>query len=164
MSFTSIDFRRTMGHFATGINVVTTVLDGTYYGITVNAFCSVSLEPPQALICIDKTTYTHEVLKKSKVFAVSMLSGEQQYLSERFAQHDSTGGKTFDDLNLRALETGSPVFEKALAYLDCKIVAEYEGGDHTIFLGEVLALGYSEAQNPAPLLYYCSEYRILDEK
>jgi flavin reductase (DIM6/NTAB) family NADH-FMN oxidoreductase RutF len=165
MSFTPLDFRHTMGHFATGINVVTTVLDGTLYGITVNAFCSVSLTPPQVLICIDKTANTHDILQKSGVYAVNMLDESQKNLSERFARRDTEGGKTFADIDYYTAETGCPIFSNALARMECKIVAQYEGGDHTIFLGEVLNLSYqdSETKEALPLLYYRSNYRSLTE-
>jgi flavin reductase (DIM6/NTAB) family NADH-FMN oxidoreductase RutF len=158
MSFSSFDFRRAMSHFATGITVVTTAHDGINYGITVNAFCSVSLEPPLVLICIDKTTYPHNVLKLSKFYGVNMLSEEQQYLSQRFANRESMS--SFEDLKFFTITTGAPLLEETLASLDCRVVAEHDGGDHTIFVAEVLALRYTGEDETEPLLYYRSNYRF----
>jgi flavin reductase (DIM6/NTAB) family NADH-FMN oxidoreductase RutF len=94
-----------------------------------------------------------------------MLDASQQNLSERFARRDAEGGKSFTDIDFYTAETGSPIFNNALARMECKIIAQYEGGDHTIFLGEVLNLGYqdSEAKEALPLLYYRSNYRTLTE-
>ncbi len=164
MSFSSQDFRRAMGHFATGITTVTTVLDGKYYGITVNAFCSVSLNPPLVLISIDKTTKTHAVLAQSRVYAVNILSENQQEYSARFARREGDSVKTFDDIKFTTGETGSPLFEEALAYADCRVVAEYEGGDHTLFMAEVLDIHYNQSEKiPEPIIYYRSNYRSLKD-
>lgn len=164
MSVSPQDFRKAMGHFATGITTVTTVLDGKHYGITVNAFCSVSLTPPLVLISIDKSTKTHAVLLQSRVYAVNFLSQEQQHFSERFARREGDSVKTFDDIKFTTGETGSPLFEEALAYADCRIVTEYEGGDHTLFMAEVLDLHYNQSEEiPDPVLYYRSKYRYLKD-
>lgn len=170
-------FRRAMSYFATGITVVTTVHQNLFYGITVNAFCSVSLDPPLVLISIDKTSQTHSIIQQSKVYAVNILTAEQQYLSERFARKD-TDQKSFADILLRTAQTGAPLFDECMVRLDCRVVAEYEGGDHTLFLGEVLSLAYPQTasldgahaqgglegqgiQEPEPLLFFRSQYRSL---
>ena len=168
MSFTAPEFRRTMARFATGVTVVTTAFEDNFYGLTVSAFCSVSLSPFLVLISIEKTSQTHAVLHKSQVYAVNILTAQQQYLSERFARKDAEGKKTFADIKLHTAETGAPLFDEALAYIDCRVVAPYDGGDHTLFLGEVVNLHYNDQIDPAgqelpPLLYFRSQYCTTQE-
>ena len=168
MSFTAPEFRRALARFATGVTVVTTVFEDMFYGLTVSAFCSVSLNPFLVLISIEKTSQTHDILHKSQVYAVNILTAQQQYLSERFARKDVEGGKTFADIKLHTAETGTPLFDEALAYIDCRVIAEYDGGDHTLFLGEVVNLYYNDQVDPAgqelpPLLYFRSHYCTTQE-
>ena len=166
MSFNSQDYRRALSYFGTGITVVTTTSENNFYGITVNAFCSVSLNPPQVAICIDKAAFLHNLLQKSKVYGVNILSGAQQNLSELFARREMDYEYAFTGIKLHTEETGAPLFDEALVSLDCRIVAEYPGGDHTIFMGQVVNLGYlSETESTGAeteaLLYYRSKYRTL---
>lgn len=161
MPVTQAEFRRTMAHFATGVTVVTTVLDGRFYGLTVSAFCSVSLDPTLILVSIDKTAQTYPILTESQAFGVNILTAQQQYLSERFARKDTGEGKNFADIRLHTGETGVPLFDEAMAYLECRVVAEYEGGDHTLFLGQVIDMHYNDAAGAdghEPLLYFRSRY------
>lgn len=161
MSFTPQDFRQTLGRFATGITVVTTINPaGGYHGITVNSFTSVSLTPPLVLICIDKSTEAHRILPQSGIFCANILHEDQQFLSDRFAGREPDNSKPFEDIALRTAATGAPIFEGSLGFVDCRIVQAYDGGDHTIFLGEVAGLGTFEEASPAngPLLYYKSNY------
>ena len=113
-------FRQVLGQFATGVTVVTTNNKGTISGLTVNAFCSVSLDPPLVLVCVDLTSNTLPLIRESKNFAVNILTNEQEYLSRCFA---------------------TPILTGALAFVDARVVAEYPGGDHVIFLGQVEAIG-----------------------
>ncbi len=163
MPFTQAEFRRTMAHFATGVTVVTTVLEGGFYGLTVSAFCSISLEPPLILVSIDKKAQTYPILTVSRACGVNILTAQQQYLSERFARKDTGEGKNFADIKLHTGETGVPLFDEAMAYLECRVVAEYEAGDHTLLLGEVIDLHYNDTldvdrHEPQPLLYFRSRY------
>jgi flavin reductase (DIM6/NTAB) family NADH-FMN oxidoreductase RutF len=163
-SFTSEDFRKSMSHFATGVTIVTTLAkDGTYHGITVSSFTSVSLEPPLVLICIDKKAAAHHILPESGFFCVNFLHEGQVGLSNRFAGRDP---RSFDDIPMYNSATGAPVFAEALGFVDCRIVNTYDGGDHTIFLGEVVQLGVTEptledGRESSPLIYYKSAYRVL---
>lgn len=157
------EFRRAMAQFATGVTIVTTVLENKFYGLTVNAFCSVSLDPPLVLVSIDKMAQTYPVLSQSHIFGVNILTLQQQYLSERFARKDTGEGKNFADIKLHTAETGIPLFDDALAHLECRVVAEYEGGDHTLFLGQVLNLHWNDGAGTdgwplQPLLYFRSRY------
>jgi flavin reductase len=162
MPFTSQDFRQVMGRFATGITVVTMPQPGGgYHGITVNSFTSVSLTPPLVLICIDKKTEAHKILPQVGHFCVNILTEDQEYLSNRFAGREPYNLTPFAGLNMTVGTTGSPIFTDGLGFADCKIVAAYDGGDHTIFLGEVLDIGYNDASDANPLLYFQSRYETL---
>lgn len=158
MPLTSSDFRRAMAHFATGVTVVTTVLDQTFFGLTVNAFCSVSLHPPLILVSLDRTAQTYPVIERSGIFAVNILAREQEHLARRFASKERQA-KTFEDVPLKRSKTGTPLFAEALACVECRVVTEYPGGDHALILGEVISVERrSEALAGEPLLYYRSAF------
>jgi flavin reductase (DIM6/NTAB) family NADH-FMN oxidoreductase RutF len=159
MDVSQADFRRVMGRFATGVTIVTTCDGDRRLGITVNAFSSVSLDPPLILVCIEKTSYLHQVMLRNGYFAVNLLSEEQQELSQCFAGH-SEARRNFCDAPSHTAVTGAPVLDHTLGWLDCRIVNAYPGGDHSIIVGQVEALGGSENH---PLLYYRGKYpRIAD--
>jgi flavin reductase (DIM6/NTAB) family NADH-FMN oxidoreductase RutF len=158
MTVDSTSFRAVMGRFATGVSIVTTREGSQLYGITVNAFCSVSLNPPLVLISIDRTSYVHKVLRESGSFAVNFLREDQAELSECFATHSEARFERFCDVSSHVEATGAPVLDDALAFVDCRVVNVFPGGDHDIFIGHVQALGGSEHR---PLLYYRSSYSRL---
>ncbi len=164
MSVTPLEFRQVMRQFTTGITVVTTVKpDGSYYGITVSSFTSVSLNPPLVLICIDKKTEANNILPQSGFFCANILYEGQEYLSNRFAGREPDNLTPFQDIPLHTEVTGAPVFEDSLGFTDCRITETYEGGDHTIFVAEVLKTGISARLDPDgqgidPLLYFRSNY------
>lgn len=157
---TSQLFRRAMGHFATGITVVTVEREpGKVHGMTANSFTSVSLEPPLVSICVDEESRLLSFLRTQRRFGVSILNDTQQALSEHFATGEQ--GPDADarlGIRYRWTESRIPVIEDALAHLACNVVAEYSAGDHTIFLGEVETVVLGEGQ---PLLYYRGQYRAL---
>ncbi|HEX6478937.1 MAG TPA: flavin reductase family protein [Ktedonobacteraceae bacterium] len=161
MSFTPSDFRTTMARFATGVTVVTTTLDSTYFGLTVNAFCSVSLNPPLILVSLDLRSQTYTSIRQSGVFAVNVLTQEQEPLALRFARKD-LASKTFDDIAIRVGETtGVPLFADALARIECRVSNEYPGGDHALMLGEVVSVDYGDDHLAnEPLLYYRSTFWV----
>ena len=134
-------FRQVMGHFATGVTVVTTNNKGTISGLTVNAFCSVSLDPPLVLVCVDLNSNTLPLIRESKNFAVNMLSNKQEYLSRCFATPSIERYENFCHAEYATAVTGAPILEGTLAFVDTRVVAEYPGGDHIIFLGQVEAIG-----------------------
>lgn len=158
-SFSSEEFRAAMSTFATGVTVVTTRAEETLHGLTVNAFCSLSLAPPLVLVCVDKKAQSHDFILAGRCFAVNVLSAAQQELSQRFAQNHLNGEARFAGTAHTQAATGAPILEHVLAWLDCKLVAAHEGGDHTIFVGEVVALGHGEKAEP--LLYFRSGYHKL---
>jgi flavin reductase (DIM6/NTAB) family NADH-FMN oxidoreductase RutF len=158
--FTSRDFRDAVGGFATGVNVITTQGEDHAYGMTASAFSSVSLDPPLILICIGTSAAGSDMVRRNGVFAVNILSMEQEPLSRFFASKDRPRGRdAFRAVAHRQDVTGSPILEGAAGYLDCKVHAEHEAGDHVIFIGEVLAI----AADPSvePLLFHGGQYRAL---
>jgi flavin reductase (DIM6/NTAB) family NADH-FMN oxidoreductase RutF len=150
-----------MARFATGVTVVTTTLDHAYFGLTVNAFCSVSLNPPLVLVSLDLGSQTYASIRQSGVFAVNVLSQEQEPLALRFARKDLSS-KTFDDIAIRVGETtGVPLFAEALARIECRVAHEYSGGDHALMLGEVVSVDFcSDHLANEPLLYYRSTFWV----
>lgn len=150
------NFRRAMGRFATGVTLITTRLDGELHGMTANAVTSLSLDPMMVLVCVDKTADTHDILSKAGVFAVNILNRKQAHLSDRFAKKEFDGAHGLDEVPHGFAVTGSPIIEGAIAYLDCRTAMEHHGGDHTIFIGEVLEA--KELSDDEPLVFYRGKY------
>ena len=144
MAFDNMEQRRIMGHFATGVTVVTTCYEEKPQGMTANAVASLSLDPPLVLVSVDIQAQMNTCLKASDCFAVNILTVEQEELSVRFAKH---GPKDFSGIEYRTEATGSPVFELALAYVDCRVTNILPGGDHDIFIGEIVAGGTREGRS-----------------
>lgn len=148
-------FRQVMGNFATGVTVVT--LPEPHHGITVNSFTSVSLDPPIVLVCIDHETETYDRLEGGdNAFCVNILASDQQHLGEHFARMGEHGDP-FTDEPTSAAVTGAPIFEDALAYLDCSLFDAVDAGDHTIYVGEVEAADALRGDAPA-LTYLRGEW------
>ena len=156
MSVDQATFRSVLGRFASGVTVVT-VRDGDNdHGMTASAFCSLSLDPPLTLVCIDRTTRMHELLGSADRYAVNLLASHQEPISRRFAEPpDDT---RFEGVGFDRGITGAPLLHDALAHLECELVDRHPGGDHTIFIGRVIA---SEAIDARPLLYYRGGYAEL---
>jgi anti-sigma factor (TIGR02949 family) len=150
-------FRQLLGHFATGVTVVTALTPGGQpIGMTVNSLASVSLQPPLVLMCIDRQAEAHDVLLEAREFVVNVLAHDQEVWSRRFAdQHE----ERFDGVGYRTSPRGLIVLEGALAYFECRHYADYPGGDHTIILGEVMG---GEAGSGRPLLFYRGGYTGLE--
>lgn len=157
---TSSDYRRVMSHFVTGITVVTGVTpDGETYGITVNSFASVSLEPLLVVICLDNRLSGFDSFQTGKLFGVSILADDQEDVSRYFAQR----GRDRSQARYFRGSTGIPLVAGAIATLECEIVNACPGGDHTIFLGEVKACQLRpEAETKGALVYFKSRYTRLD--
>jgi flavin reductase (DIM6/NTAB) family NADH-FMN oxidoreductase RutF len=150
-----IEFRRVMGHFATGVTVVTASSGaGVPHGLTANAISSVSLDPTLVLVCVERTADTEPVIREAGAFAINILPEERgEVLARRFAEVDT--GDRFSGVAHRPGSTGAPILERALAWLDCTVHEELPGGDHTIFLGKVVA---GDADEGTPLVYYRGGY------
>lgn len=149
------EFRRVLGHFASGVTVVTTQFQGSNYGITVSSFASLSLDPRLVLICIDHQVASLQAIRSAGFFAVNVLDQDGEHLSRRFASHETD---KFSGVAYRIGLTGAPLLDDALAILECAVSGEVEGGDHTIFMGEVRA---TATRTGKPLLYYRSGYHQL---
>lgn len=149
------EFRRVLGHFPSGVAIVTArAPDSAPCGLTVNAFCSVSLEPPLVLVCVDRAADSNSCIRAAGYFAVNVLPQDPgERLSRRFAAGDH--GDKFRGVAYRVEATGAPVLTDALAWLDCRIGEVLEVGDHTVFFGEVLA---ADAREGMPLVYYRGGY------
>ncbi|MBO9347308.1 MAG: flavin reductase [Chloroflexus sp.] len=148
-------FRQTMSHFASGVTVVTTALGDRLAGLTVSSFASLSLNPPLVLICIDHNAASHDVIAAAGQFAVNILAEDQEYLSRRFAMHD---GAKFTPHSFMMSPNGLPLLNGVLAQIECRLYDKLPGGDHTIFVGEVIA---ARVFGGRPLLYYRSGYHQL---
>jgi flavin reductase (DIM6/NTAB) family NADH-FMN oxidoreductase RutF len=155
-----IRLRTLMGHFATGVTVVAARHGPLLAGMTANAIATISIDPPILMASIARKAETHVAIVGSHAFAASVLADEQQALAECFSQRTTAAKLTgFCGAEWHEAETGSPILEGALAYFDCRLMARHDGGDHTIFLGEIVAASYRT--DAAPLLWYGSEYRRL---
>ncbi len=151
-------FRAVLGRFATGVTVVTSCDDGGLaHGMTATAFCSVSLEPPLVLVCIDRTASMHDLLQRDHPFAVNVLSAGQEALSRRFASGDPPN--RFDGLGYHGGQTGVPILDDVVAWLEARVTARHEAGDHTIVVGRV---ELAETRHERPLLYYRGGYAQLE--
>jgi flavin reductase (DIM6/NTAB) family NADH-FMN oxidoreductase RutF len=156
MPITSDEFRAALGRFASGVTVVTTRdKAGRLHGITVSAFCSVSLEPPLILVCIDKSTGSHRALGEIDRFVVNILREDQQFYSDLFA---SQLPHKFDEIEYEETANGTPVLKDTLANMECRLVNAHENGDHTIFVGEITK---SQVSDGKPLIYFHGNYRKL---
>lgn len=150
-------FRSVLSRFASGVTVVTAVDDkGVDHGITVSAFCSLSLKPSLVLVCIDHVTVMHGILETASAFAVSVLAAGQEELARRFSDPDND---RFDGTSYTRGVTGAALLAGAAAHLECGITQRLEGGDHTIFVGSVQS---AESTDLHPLLYYRGGYARLE--
>lgn len=161
--FGSEELRRVLGSFATGVTIVTTRGPAGDHGMTANAFSSVSLDPPLVLVCVARDSSGRAAIAGNGVFAVNVLAAEQEELSRRFARRERPRGTaTFSGVGHRAESTGSPVILGAAAYLDCRLQATHQAGDHVILVGSVERLGRDEAASP--LLFHGGRYHELPEE
>ncbi|WP_062307378.1 flavin reductase family protein [Alicyclobacillus sendaiensis] len=153
MAIDENDFRKALARFASGVTVMTTAADGEMGGMTVSAFCSLSLRPPLVLACIDERASLLPLLRRSGAFAVNILSDEQSGLSNQFASKmsDKFQGVAYD-----IGPWGQPLLAGAQAHLVCTLVQEWEGGDHRVIVGQVEAASVDASRKP--LLYYASQY------
>jgi flavin reductase (DIM6/NTAB) family NADH-FMN oxidoreductase RutF len=129
--------------------------------MTANSFTSVSLNPPLVLICVDKKHLTNALILEGKPFAINVLHSEAAELSNRCAGFRGLDGHWLDDIETRIETTGAPILAEAFAWVDCTLWQAYEGGDHTIFVGEIQAGGTTGGE---PLLWFARGYRRLSEQ
>ncbi len=152
-----VEYRRALGCFATGVTVVSVRgPDGLPVGITANSFNSVSMDPPLILFSLSHGSYSLQAFLESPTFAVNVLRDDQQTLSNRFAQ---AGSDKWANVGYDIWDTGCPILHDALAKFECRLRHTYEGGDHIIFVGEVLRFEYDP--HGRPLVYYRGAYRTM---
>jgi flavin reductase (DIM6/NTAB) family NADH-FMN oxidoreductase RutF len=151
-------FRSVLGHFATGVTIITAMDGGEPVGMAANSFTSLSLDPPLILFCVAHTSSTWPRIEAAGTFAVNILGEEHEALSNLFAKK---GADRFSQTPWRVGVSGAPVLEEAIAYLDCTFEAEYPGGDHKIIVGRVLDLDVREGARP--LLFYKGGYERMHE-
>ena len=152
--------RDLMARFATGVSVVAARHGPLLAGMTANAIASISIDPPLMLASIGRRAETHRAIVGSHAYAISILAEDQLDLAECFARPTTAAKLTgFCDAAWHEAETGSPVLEGALAYFDCRLAERHDAGDHTMFVGEIVAAGFRE--DAEPLLWYASGYHRL---
>ena len=157
MTIDRLAFRDCLGCFVTGVTIVTTIgEDGEHVGLTVNSFNSVSLEPPMILFSLDRGAQSLAIFETSGHFAVSVLSDVHEALSNRFAQRDVD---KWDNVASRIGANGCRLLDGAMATFECTTYAQYDGGDHVIFVGTVVAMNVDPGAKP--LVYYRGAYNSL---
>ncbi|MGH2808150.1 MAG: flavin reductase family protein [Actinomycetota bacterium] len=154
MTLSPEDFRRALSRFASGVTVVT-VEDERPHGMTASAFASVSLEPPLVLVCLDHGSRTRALLLEKESFAINVLSNAQEDVARAFSKR---GTKPFDSLSHHKGETGNPLLDGALAWLECNLHEVVTMGDHDLVVGEVVSAAAADGD---PLLYFDQLYRSL---
>ena len=159
MAIEASEFRAALAHWASGVAVATSVLEGQRFGITVSSFTSLSMEPPRILICVAKRLYTHQVIAASGCFAVNILAADQEELGMIFAGRVPEQAERFAGLETTVAVTGAPVLPGVLAWLDCRVGTIHDGGDHSIFVGDVVAADANPDRRP--ILYYHRSWRQL---
>ncbi|MDW3207497.1 MAG: flavin reductase family protein [Alphaproteobacteria bacterium] len=155
---TSTVFRTVCGRFATGVAVATTRDGkGARWGLTVNSFSSVSLDPPLVLFSIDRSASSHDIFLGSPRFGINILSDRQKALSDRFSFLKDED--RFDGIDLvSGREADPPLIDGAIAHIVCDLANTFPGGDHTILLGRVRHTAVSKDTTARPLLYYAGGY------
>jgi len=162
-AFSGQEFRQALGCFATGVTVITTSSGEHGYGMTANAFSSVSLDPPLVLVCAITGNEGSEIIARNGKFAVNILAADQEPLSRYFASKDRPRGPdAFRDVAHELGVTGCPILDGVAGHLDCTLVASHEAGDHVIFIGAVQALDVSADREP--LLFHSGRYRLFQEE
>lgn len=141
-------FRTVIGRFTSGVSVITTSHDGRDWGMTASALCSVSLEPPKVLICVNRDAPTGSAVCEAGHFAINILDADQRWVAEGFAQPRTD---KFADVDFRRGGSGDPILADCLAILECQVAQEVVAGSHRVLIADVL---YAEANEAEPLAYY----------
>ncbi|MGH2581946.1 MAG: flavin reductase family protein [Anaerolineales bacterium] len=156
------NLRDALRFWATGVVIISVEHEGKNHGMTANSFTSLSLNPPLVLVSLEKVTRTHDLVKNAKKFAVTILAREDREISDRFAGRDARGdADRFTGVDNFQLESGNPILKKGLAFFDCRVVAAYSAGTHTLFVGQVLSCSHANDQSNEPLVYFNRNYRRL---
>ena len=149
-----------MGHFASGVTIMTTTAAGRMHGMTVSAFASQSLDPLLILVSVERSTVMHQLVLQSHAFAINILDEHGEGTGRFFADNARLNGPEFREGAYRIGTTGAPILKEAAAYLETTVHSTHEAGDHTIMVGQVVALEI--VRDVEPLIYYRSGYRRVD--
>jgi len=152
------EFRKALGHFPTGVTVVTVARsDGQPHGMTANSFASVSLEPLQILVCVDRLAVTHKLLHEVRAFGINILAEDHEAIARYFARtdQDPQAAKQIG-IKFESSQRGTPLLGDTLAQLDCNLVSAIESGDHSIFIGQVVEMRLREGR---PLLFHGGQFK-----
>ncbi|WP_225828300.1 flavin reductase family protein [Streptomyces naphthomycinicus] len=156
---TSRQFRSVMGHFCTGVTVITGMGAEAPTGFTCQAFSSLSLDPPRVVLCVSRTSVSWPAISGGAFFCVNVLAQQQHALSDRFAR---SGGDKFHGVDWDMSPDGVPRLAGASAWIDCRVHTEHDGGDHLVVIGDVRRLD-APAETRPPLLYHRGRYARLDD-
>jgi flavin reductase (DIM6/NTAB) family NADH-FMN oxidoreductase RutF len=149
-------FRDVIGHFASGVTIITARHGDEDYGVTANAVSSLSLDPPMMLVCLNRASRTQTAVSRSGAFSVNILNESQGDLAVRFATSESN---KFDGVSVTYSELGNPLLDGALAHLECRVIERVSGGTHTVFLAGV---EHAERFDGAPLAYFRGRFGKLE--
>ncbi|HUF00306.1 MAG TPA: flavin reductase family protein [Anaerolineales bacterium] len=156
MTLDAEKLRQAMRAWTTGVAIVTSIHEGQQYGMTINSFASVSLEPPVVSVTLKRLTHTHDLVVKSGMFAVTVLTSRQKDLSDLFAGKIPNITNRFDGLKTEKLLIDAPILGNGMAYFNCQVMNSIPVGENTLFVAEVIAArGEGEAE---PLVYHNREY------
>ena len=152
--------RHAMRAWTTGVTIVTALYDGQQYGMTVNSFTSISLDPPLVSLALKKLTHTHELIEKSGEFSVTILASDQKDLSDRFAGKHPEIKNRFEGVATETLAINAPLIKGGIAYFNCRVVNSIPLGENTLFVAEVIA-AQGEGTGK-PLIYHNRVYWKLE--
>lgn len=152
--------RDVCGLFVTGVTVITSGVGDRADGTTVNSFASVSLDPPMVLFCLHRSSRLRPLIQQTGAYVVNFLAGRQGRLARAFAAADTAA---IDEVECYASRTGVPVLSEALAFLSCRLVRELDGGDHIIFLANVIELGMRR-KDQEPLIFFRGSLSALENE
>jgi flavin reductase (DIM6/NTAB) family NADH-FMN oxidoreductase RutF len=157
------DFRDVMSRWCSGLTVITVRHDEQIHGMAASSFAGVSVDPLTVLVCADHQTRTYPLLKAAGAFAVNLLTADQEETFRVFAgQRGGRGADKFAGEPTTTAATGAPILTESLAWLDCRVLADYPGGKtHSIVVGEVLAAGLGAGAGRPPLIYFHRKVRHL---
>jgi flavin reductase (DIM6/NTAB) family NADH-FMN oxidoreductase RutF len=159
MTIDQVLFRKVVGSFASGVTIIVAGRFGQYHGMTASAFSSLSLNPTLILVCIDKQAATLGHVVESGGFSVNILDAGQEHLSRAFATRNSPESNGLQGVDYEIGETGLALLKDAVASLECRVVTQYDGGDHVICVAEVEDATFAE--DAEPLLYFRGAYHRL---
>jgi flavin reductase (DIM6/NTAB) family NADH-FMN oxidoreductase RutF len=160
VTFDNRRFRDALSQFPTGVAIITALVDGEKLGMTVSSFNSLSLDPPLVLFSIYRKALSFSAWQQAKNFGVSILNVEQEELSNRFAR---SKGDKWSGVETTPGTAGTPILPDAVVTFECEAFDRYDGGDHEIFVGRVIALHEAPAHRGQSLVFFGGQYRSLRE-